>query len=275
MSTIASTQIADHKVVTQQEWLQARRALLAEEKALTHKRDELSRKRRELPWVKVTKNYVFEGPKGKVTLADLFAGRSQLVIYHFMFGPEWQEGCPSCSFAMDHTDGMLPHLAQRDVAFAAISRAPFAKIEPFKKRMGWRFPWVSSFGTDFNRDYHVSFTKEELARPDCYNFGTSGFPSEEGPGISVFYKNDRGEIFHTYSSYARGGDALINTYNYLDLTPKGRDEDGLSFSMAWVRHHDRYQSGQLADADTPYWPAEGAPKAVKAVMECCSGEHKS
>jgi predicted dithiol-disulfide oxidoreductase (DUF899 family) len=264
-----SASVINQKVVSEAEWLKARTALLAEEKALTRKRDELARKRRELPWVQVGKNYLFDGPSGKVALADLFGGKSQLIVYHFMFGPEWEEGCPSCSFNMDHIDGALIHLAQRDVAFTAISRAPFAKIAAFKKRMGWRFNWVSSYGTDFNRDYHVSFTKEELAKNNIYNFGTSGFPSEEGPGMSVFYKDGK-DIFHTYSTYARGGELVLNTYNYLDLVPKGRDEDGLYFPMAWVRHHDRYEDGDLADAAKPYWPAEEAtpPKAEPA--SCCS-----
>jgi predicted dithiol-disulfide oxidoreductase (DUF899 family) len=254
-----SASITKHKVVSESEWLKARKALLAEEKALTHQRDELSRKRRELPWVKVEKNYVFDGTNGKEKLADLFDGRSQLIVYHFMFGPDWNEGCPSCSFNMDHVDGALVHLAQRDVTFVAVSRAPISKIESFKKRMGWRFKWVSSYGTDFNRDYHVLFTQEELATGNCYNFGTSGFPSEEGPGNSVFYKNADGEVFHTYSTFARGGEPTINTYNYLDLVPKGRDEDELSFPMAWVRHHDRYADGYLADASKPYWPPNAAP----------------
>jgi predicted dithiol-disulfide oxidoreductase (DUF899 family) len=180
-------------------------------------------------------------------------------VYHFMFGPEWNEGCPSCSFNMDHTDGALVHLAQRDVTFVAISRAPLSKIETFKKRMGWRFKWVSSHGTDFNYDYHVSFTKDEMARGKVYyNFDLNEFPSEEAPGISVFYKDPNGDIFHTYSSYARGTETVLGTYNYLDLVPKGRDEDGLAFTMSWVRHHDRYDDGYLADPTKPYWPTDAA-----------------
>ena len=255
---MSKSQIEHPKVVSQAEWLAARKELLKREKELTRLHDELSQQRRELPWVKVEKNYVFDGPKGKETLADLFEGKSQLIVYHFMFGPEWKEGCPSCSFNMDHTDGALVHLAQRDAAFVAISRAPFAKIEEFKKRMGWRFKWVSSHGNEFNRDYRVSFTKEELAKENIYNFGTSGFVSEEAPGISVFYKNGKGEAFHTYSTFARGTEVVLNTYNYLDLVPKGRDEDSLPFPMAWVRHHDRYADGKLADAEKPYWPANAA-----------------
>lgn len=199
-------------------------------------------------------------PEGKETLADLFDGRSQLIIYHFMFGPEWEEGCPSCSFNMDHTDGALVHLAQRDVSFAAISRAPLSKIEAFKKRMGWRFAWVSSYGTDFNYDYRVSFTEDEMAKGRVdYNYDAVEFPSAEAPGISVFYRDKSGSIFHTYSCYARGTEVVLNTYNYLDLVPKGRDEDGLAFTMSWVRHHDRYADGYLADAEKPYWPANALP----------------
>src|SRR5467141_2805215 len=246
----------NREIVSEAEWLVARKDLLTREKEFTRQRDALSAARRSLPMVKIDKDYVFEGPDGKKTLADLFDGRSQLIVYHFMFGPEWNEGCPSCSFGMDHTDGALVHLAQRDVSFAAISRAPLPKIEGFKKRMGWRFPWVSSFGNDFNRDYHVSFTKEEMAKGKVdYNYDMAEFPSEEAPGISVFYKDANGDIFHTYSAYGRGTENTMGTYNYLDWVPKGRDEDRLPFTMSWVRHHDRYADGRLADADKPYWPA--------------------
>ena len=254
-------QIEHPKIVSRDEWLAARKELLAKEKQLTRQRDAVSAERRALPWVKVDKQYVFDGPNGKQTLADLFDGRSQLVVYHFMFGPEWQEGCPSCSFVMDHTDGTLVHLAQRDVTFTAISRAPFEKIEAFKQRMGWRFKWLSSNGSDFNLDYHVSFPKGEKV---YYNFHMTEFPSDEGPGISVFYKDRGGQIFHTYSAYARGTEMLMGAYNCLDLVPKGRDEDGLPFTMAWVRHHDRYDEGYLADASRPHWPAFDAPAAESA-----------
>jgi predicted dithiol-disulfide oxidoreductase (DUF899 family) len=234
-----------HKVVSNAEWLEARKAFLAKEKELTRMRDELSRQRRELPWERVEKNYVFDGPNGKVTLADLFGGKSQLIVYHFMFGPEWEQGCPSCSLVSDSIEGTLVHLADRDVSLIAISRAPFGKIADFKKRMGWRFNWVSSNGNDFNWDYHVSFTKDEMEKGMMYyNYGLNAFPSDEGPGTSVFYKDESGEVFHTYSSFARGGDMLINTYNYLDLTPKGRNEEGLAYPMAWVRHHDRYAGAE-------------------------------
>jgi len=261
------------KVVSPAKWLEARKAFLKKEKEFTRLRDELSRERMELPWEKVEKNYVFDGPRGKVSLPELFDGRSQLMIYHFMFGPEWQEGCPSCSFFTDHVDGAIPHLKERDVTFAAVSRAPMAKIAEFKKRMGWRFNWVSSYGTEFNRDYHVSFTKEELARGDVYyNYEHGGFPSEEGPGTSVFFKDENGEIFHTYSTFARGGDILIGAYNFLDMAPKGRDEGALSFSMAWVRHHDHYEDGRLADADRPYWPAVSRETTAGTKHDCCAGE---
>jgi predicted dithiol-disulfide oxidoreductase (DUF899 family) len=228
-----------HKIVSQDQWLGARKTLLAREKEHTRARDALSRQRRELPWVKVEKPYVFEGPRGKETLADLFGGRSQLIVYHFMFGPGWAEGCPSCSLLSDHIDASTVHLAQRDVTLLAVSRATYPEIAAFKQRMGWHFKWVSSHGSDFNRDFHVSFAPDEKDTA-YYNYDTGGFPSEEAPGTSVFYKDSAGNIFHTYSAYARGLDVLIGAYNYLDLAPKGRDEDALPFTMSWVRHHDRY-----------------------------------
>ena len=247
------------QVVTREEWIEARRAFLAKEKELTRQRDELSRRRRELPWVKVEDNYIFEGPKGKESLADLFDGRSQLIVYHFMFGPEWEEGCPSCSLLADHIDGSIPHLNARDVTLVVISRAKLARIDAFEKRLGWRFKWVSSFGNDFNYDYHVSFTREEMAKGKVnYNYTMQEFGADEAPGISVFYKDDKGDIFHTYSSYGRGGDILLGAYNYLDLTPKGRDEDELAFSMSWVRHHDRYETGYQVDQKATYAPPTGA-----------------
>jgi len=228
-------------IVSRDEWLAARKKYLSKEKEFTRLRDRLSAQRRELPWVRVEKQYDFDGPNGKETLGDLFDGRSQLIVYHFMFGPGWEQGCPSCSFLADHFDGALVHLAHRDATLLAISRAPLPEIEAFKKRMGWRFTWMSSFGNDFNYDYHVSFTQDENAKGKVYyNYEMREFPSEEAPGISVFYKDGTGDIFHTYSGYARGLDLLVGAYNYLDLVPKGRDEDDLSFTMAWVRHHDRY-----------------------------------
>jgi predicted dithiol-disulfide oxidoreductase (DUF899 family) len=229
------------KIVTADEWLAARKLLLAKEKELTRRRDELAAERRELPWVRVEKSYVFAGPSGKESLVDLFAGRSQLVVYHFMLGPGWKEGCPSCSILADHLDASIAHLAARDVTLAVVSRAPYAEIAPFQQRMGWRFHWVSSHETDFNRDYNVSFSKEEVATGAFYyNYEMSGFPSEEAPGVSVFAKDESGGVFHTYSSYARGGEPLIGAYHFLDMVPKGRDEEGLPWPMAWVRHHDRY-----------------------------------
>jgi predicted dithiol-disulfide oxidoreductase (DUF899 family) len=229
-------------IVSREEWLVARKQLLAKEKEFTRLRDQMSAERRALPWVKVDKNYVFDGPNGKETLADLFDGRSQLIIYHFMLGPEWEEGCKSCSFLADHIDGSVIHLAHRDVTFVVVSRAPLPKIAAFKKRMGWRFKWVSSYGSDFNSAYHVSFTKDDLAKgATYYNYQVRASQSEgEAPGVSVFYKDGTGGVFHTYSAYARGLDMLVGAYNYLDLTPKGRDEEGLPFTMDWVRHHDRY-----------------------------------
>lgn len=239
----------NHSIVSKDEWLSARKALLAKEKDLTRQRDEISRLRRELPWEKVEKEYVFDGPNGRETLSELFDGRTQLVVYHFMLGPGWPQGCPSCSFLADHMDGSVVHLAQRDVTFLVAARAPFAEIEPFQKRMGWRFKWVSSYGNDFNFDYNVSFTKE--SRVDgkvSYNYGLSGFAQDEGPGLSVFAKDDSGQVFHTYSTYARGLDILLGAYNYLDFVPKGRDEEGLPWGMAWVRHHDRYENQPKAAA---------------------------
>jgi predicted dithiol-disulfide oxidoreductase (DUF899 family) len=232
-----------HKIVSSSEWLAARKALLIQEKEFTKKRDALSAARRSLPWVKVEKTYVFEGPAGKITLADLFNGKSQLLVYHFMLGPGWVQGCPSCSYLADHFDGATVHLAQRDAVLAVVSRAPFAEIEAYKKRMGWRFPWVSSNGNDFNYDYRVSFKPDEQARGEVeYNYTMGKFPSEEAPGISAFIKNEAEDIFHTYSAYARGLDILIGTYNFLDLAPKGRDEGALPWTMAWVRRHDEYDA---------------------------------
>jgi len=244
----AKSRMEGPKVVSQAEWLAARKELLSKEKEFTRLRDQLSRQRRELPWEKVEKAYVFDGPKGKETLADLFGGKSQLIVYHFMFGPGWEEGCPSCSFISDHIDGSVVHLAARDVRLVVVSRAPLAQIEAFKKRMGWRFKWVSSYGSDFNYDYQVSMTKEELEKGQVhYNYAMQQFPSEERPGASAFYKDGADNIFHTYSTYARGLDILIGAYNWLDLAPKGRDEDGLKHGMAWVRHHDKYGEASFVD----------------------------
>jgi predicted dithiol-disulfide oxidoreductase (DUF899 family) len=229
------------KVVSEAEWLVARKDLLTREKELTRLRDEVTRHRRELPWVKVDKKYIFDGPNGKETLADLFDGHSQLIVYHFMLGPGWEEGCKSCSYLADHFDGANWHLPHRDVAFAVISRAPLSEIESFKRRMGWRFKWVSSHGNDFNFDYHVSATEEEKAKGRMYyNYEKQKWANEEMPGLSAFCKDENGDVFHTYSTYGRGLDILIGTYNFLDLVPKGRDEDHLDFTMEWVRRHDEY-----------------------------------
>ena len=230
-----------HKTVSQAEWIEARKALLAKEKDFTRRRDALARERRALPWTKVEKDYVFHGPDGKETLSDLFDGRGQLIVYHFMFGPGWGEGCKSCSLLADHFEPAVVHLKQRDVTLVAVSRAPFAEFRPFKERMGWTFKWVSSSECDFNRDFDVSFSQEEVDSGEVYyNFHKAMFPSTEGPGVSVFAKDGQGAVFRTYSTYARGLDTLINAYNYLDLVPKGRGEEGFAFTMEWVRHHDRY-----------------------------------
>jgi predicted dithiol-disulfide oxidoreductase (DUF899 family) len=241
-----------HKAVSHDEWIASRKIHLAEEKAFSKARDALSKKRRELPWEKVEKNYVFDGSNGKETLADLFGGKSQLIIYHFMLGPGWEAGCPSCSYLADHFEGPMIHLPQRDVAFVVVSRAPFDQIEKYKKRMGWKFKWVSSFGSDFNHDYQVSASPEEKAKGEVlYNYEMTSFPSEERPGASVFYKNTAGEVFHTYSSYGRGLDMFLGAYHFLDIAPKGRDEENLKFSMAWVRRHDEYE-GATVDAKADY-----------------------
>lgn len=247
MST-ATNRIESPKIVSPAEWLAARKELLKKEKEFTRLRDELNRQRRELPWEKVQKEYVFDGPQGKETLAQLFGNKSQLIVYHFMLGPGWKEGCPGCSFVSDHLDGAIAHLAARDVSLVVVSRAPLAQIETFKKRMGWSFKWVSSNASDFNYDYHVSFTKDEIASGQkFYNYAMQSFPSEEGPGMSAFCRDGAGNIYHTYSSFARGLDMLVGAYNWLDLAPKGRDEDGLAQKMSWVRHHDRYDEGYAVD----------------------------
>jgi predicted dithiol-disulfide oxidoreductase (DUF899 family) len=246
------------RVVSREEWLTARKALLQQEKELTYLREDVARARRQLPRVRVDKTYTFARQDGQVTLADLFQGRSQLVVYHFMFHPDWTEGCRSCSYVADHFDGMLPHLAARDVSFVAISRARLEHLTAFQRRMGWSFTWLSSHDSDFNFDYHVSFTPELLATGKAsHNFEPLprevplGMPLEL-PGASVFYKEEDGAVYHTYSTYARGLDPLIGTYQWLDLLPKGRDEAGLNFSMAWVRHHDRYREGDAVDPQAHY-----------------------
>lgn len=236
-----------HNVVSREEWLAARKAHLEQEKIFTRARDELSRARREMPWVEVDKSYVFDGPDGKESLSELFAGRSQLLIYHFMFGDDWEQGCKSCSFLADSYSGSVIHLAQRDVTMVTVSIAQRAKIDAYKQRMGWEFKWVSSHACDFNRDFNVSFTDEERQNSSAtYNYKLSSFPMEEAPGISAFVK-DEGKIYHTYSSYGRGLDMFINTYHLLDIVPRGRDENGLNYSMEWLRHHDRYDDPNVGD----------------------------
>jgi predicted dithiol-disulfide oxidoreductase (DUF899 family) len=238
---IAEVSMVNHPVVSSDRWIAERKALLAREKELTRLRDGIARERRALPWVRLEKNYVFDTPEGQRTLAELFEGRRQLLVQHFMFAPGWDQGCPSCSFMADHIDGMNVHLAHRDVTLLVVSRAPLAELERFRRRMGWQFKWVSSNGTDFNYDFGVSFTPEQVAKRTLgYNYGTSPHVNDELPGVSVFYKDEAGDIFHTYSTYGRGVEVMMGTYNMLDLTPKGRDE-GEGRGMDWVRHHDRYE----------------------------------
>jgi predicted dithiol-disulfide oxidoreductase (DUF899 family) len=230
-----------HSIVSREEWIAARKAHLAHEKEYTRARERLAEERRALPWVKVDKEYLFDGPDGKVTLAGLFRGRRQLVVQHVMFAPDWNEACKSCSFWADGFERMVPHLAARDTTMVAISRAPLQKLDAFRQRMGWTFDWLSSGDNSFNYDYGVSFTPEQIASGGNYNFGTTPFGSEEAPGISVFCRDETGNIFHTYSCYARGLDMMNAAYHYLDLTPLGRHEDGLPYPMDWVRLRDQYQ----------------------------------
>lgn len=250
----------NHPVVSKDRWLAERKTLLAHEKELTRLGDQIARERRALPWVRVEKHYVFDGPEGRCTLAELFEGRRQLMVQHFMLAPGWEQGCPSCSFMADHADGMNLHLANRDLSFVAVSRAPLAEIERFRRRMGWQFKWVSSHANDFNADYSVSFTPEDEARGEpVYNFGTQPFQGEEAPGISVFCKDDAGAVLHSYSTYGRGVEVMMGTYHLLDLTPKGRGERDVAYKMEWVRHHDRYE---------PQPRAKPAP----AVASCCASQ---
>jgi predicted dithiol-disulfide oxidoreductase (DUF899 family) len=247
------------KIVSRDEWIQARKAHLDREKHLTRLHDQLSAERRALPWVEVDKTYAFEGPGGRETLSDLFDGRSQLIVYHFMFGPGWKEGCTGCSFVSDHIDGANLHLANHDVTLLAVSRAPYAEFQDFKRRMGWAFKWVSSAGSDFNADYHVYASETEIAAGRYeYNYELHEGTADEHHGISVFYKNPDGRIFHTYSSYARGGDILIGAHHFLDLTPKGRNEES---TMDWVRLHDRYEDR----------PAAKGNQASQTTHDCCAG----
>jgi predicted dithiol-disulfide oxidoreductase (DUF899 family) len=245
-TAISQVSTQNHRVVSRDEWVAERKTLLAHEKELTRFGDQIARERRALPWVRIDKTYTFDTRVGRRTLADLFDGRRQLLVQHFMLAPGWEQGCKNCSYMADHTDGATVHLAQRDVTFLAVSCAPLSEIECFRQRMGWKFPWVSSHGNDFNQDFHVSFTADEMANGNAdYDFG--GTPAGvEMPGVSAFWKDDAGEVFHTYSTYGRGVEVMMHTYRLLDLTPKGRDEDGRG--MGWVRHHDRYEPAPAAQA---------------------------
>lgn len=251
------------RIVSRAEWLDARKAHLAREKELTRLHDRVRAERRGLPWVKIEKPYVFDGASGKLSLADLFQGRSQLVVQHFMLGPGWKEGCAGCSFSADHVDAARQHFEHNDLSFAAVSRAPYAEIADFQRRMGWRFLWVSSYGSDFNIDFDVSFTKEDETRGKVfYNFELRDYENDEMPGTSVFAKDNTGQVFHTYSAYGRGDELLMGAYNFLDLVPKGRNENGPNFDLGdWVRHHDRYDDvGHARESEAP---------ARTAMASCC------
>jgi predicted dithiol-disulfide oxidoreductase (DUF899 family) len=231
----------NHTIVSQDEWMKSRKELLTKEKEFTHARDQLNQTRRDFPWVRVDKEYVFDGPNGKQTLSELFSGKSQLIVYHFMYGPDWEAGCPSCSFWADNFNNIIIHLNQRDVTMIAVSRAPYNKISTYQKRMDWNFHWVSSYDNDFNFDYHVSFTHEELTKKEAYyNYALQDIGVSDKEGVSVFYKNPSGQIFHTYSTFERGIDAFNVAYQYLDIVPKGRGEEGHAFRQYWVRRHDEY-----------------------------------
>lgn len=258
--SVVNRELGEHGIVSADVWLTKRKQLLRKEKELTRLRDEIAQQRREMPWEPVTKQYIFEGPHGKETLEQLFGERRQLIVYHFMFGPGWKEGCVGCSFLVDNLSGALQHVEQKDIAFVAVSRAPVSEIEAFKKRMGWTFKWVSSYGSDFNYDYHVSFTPEEVASGSVYyNYESrsGNFLSEEMSGTSVFFKENSGRVFHTYSAYARAGEAYLAAYSLIDLTPKGREENGPTFSLGdWVRHHDKYEASGFVDPTGRYHEVE-------------------
>lgn len=242
-----TTSTHQSNTVSPAQWLAARRELLKQEKEFTRLRDQIAQRRRALPRVRIEKTYTFDSPRGRVALADLFEGRGQLMVQHFMLGPGWEQGCKSCSFMLDHFTPTVPHLNARDVTFTAISHAPLAEILPFKRRMGWAVNWVSSHGTDFNRDFHVSFTQKEIDRGQVdYNYTKMDFPQTEAPGISVFARDAAGNVYHTYSTYGRGVEIVMGTYHLLDLVPKGRDEDGMEYGMEWLRHHDRYEPAPTA-----------------------------
>lgn len=239
--------MTDHKIVSETEWTEARRKFLDREKELTQLQEKISEERRALPWVKVTKNYTFDTPQGKKSLSDLFAGNSQLIVYHFMFSPDWKEGCVGCSFLSDHIDGANQHLKHHDVTYVAVSRAPLDKLTAYKKRMGWKFPWVSSEGSDFNYDFHVSFTKDQIAKGEAtYNFEPYTGDMEDLHGSSVFIKDSDGAIYHTYSAYARGDERSLGTYMWLDITPNGRNEGQGGNLTNWVKRHDQYSDAPKA-----------------------------
>jgi predicted dithiol-disulfide oxidoreductase (DUF899 family) len=240
--------MTDHNIVSEAEWTDARKELLAREKELTDLQEKVAEERRALPWVKVTKEYVFDTPQGRKTLSQLFDGRSQLVIYHFMYGPDWKEGCVGCSFLADHIDGANQHLMHHDVTWMAVSRAPLEKLRAYEKRMGWKFPWASSEGSDFNYDFHVSFTKDQIAKGNAtYNFEPYSGDMEDLHGTSVFIKDNDGAIYHTYSAYARGDERSLGTYMWLDITPNGRNEGEGGNLTNWVKRHDQYETARAAE----------------------------
>lgn len=242
-TTTIATNGANHPVASRDDWLAQRRALLAREKELTHLGDQVARERHALPWVRLDKTYTFDTPAGRRTLADLFEGRRQLMVQHFMLAPGWEQGCKSCSFMADHLVGAKVHLEQRDLSLLLVSRAPLAEIERFRQRMGWDFAWASAHDSDFNHDFAVSFPPESRVDGEVfYNYAMTAFPQEEAPGISFFYKDEAGDVFHTYSTFGRGVEVMMGTYDLLDMAPRGRDEDALAYTMEWVRHHDRYEA---------------------------------
>ena len=250
MSTTLEAPKSSHKIVSRTEWLAARKSLLSKEKQYTHLRDELAHQRMQLPRMKVEKAYSFETPCGTHPLSDLFGDKSQLLVYHFMFGPEWEAGCPSCSMVADNLNGIAMHLTQRDISLMLVSRAPLAKLQAFKQRMGWNnLFWASSEKTDFNRDFAVTFTEDQLKDGKPYNYGTSGFPAAEAPGLSAFSKDAAGDVFHTYSTYGRGLEELLGVYSLLDMAPNGRNEAGLPWPMAWVKHHDQYSQSTAGSTE--------------------------
>ncbi len=254
--------MSHHPIVSQAAWLEARKALLVKEKEFTRQRDELTRQIRELPWSNVDKPYSFDTTEGKQSLSELFGSNSQLIIYHFMFDPEWDEGCKSCSYLADHYNPAVVHLANRDVSLVTVSRAPLEKLLAFQERMSWSFKWVSSYGSDFNQDFHVTFTPEQMAEGTTYyNYDIKPFPVAEAPGVSVFCKDEKGDVMHTYSTYGRGLDLFISAYNFLDIVPKGRNEGDFVYSMEWVRHHDRYGDKDFVDPYVEFMSEsdEGSP----------------